>query len=200
MRVNARLRCLRCGYSGPGNGPLCPRCGFPLITEPRNTLRIDRDKPSILRYASVLNYGPRVVSLGEGFTRIRRINGVMIKDESRNPTGSFMDRGSSVLISNVKGEVKVLFEEDFTLSIATYANAAGINVRVYVDPDRVGAYPELLRLSIMNNVSVEFGSKREVNVYYGEPLFLDGIKTIAYELYEQVGEIQAWCCPWRGVT
>lgn len=41
-----------------------------------------------------------------------------------------MDRGgSSVLISNVSGEVKVLFEEDFTLSIATYANAAGIGIR-----------------------------------------------------------------------
>ncbi|WP_243679217.1 hypothetical protein [Vulcanisaeta distributa] len=87
MKFGVRLRCLRCGYSGPGDGPLCPRCGFPLITEPRSALRIDREKPSILRYASALNYGDRVVSLGEGFTRIRRVNGVLIKDESRNQRG-----------------------------------------------------------------------------------------------------------------
>ncbi len=166
-----------------------------MITEARGVLRIDKDKPSILRYASALNYGPRAVTLGEGFTRIRRVNGVMIKDESRNPTGSFMDRGSSVLISNMSGEVRVQFEEDFTMSIATYANAAGINVRVYVDPDHVGAYTELLRLSTMGNVSIEFGGKREVNVYYGEPLFLDGAKTIAYELYEQIGEVEGVVLP-----
>lgn len=69
---------------GPSDGPLCPRCGFPLIVEPRGVLRIDREKPSILRYASVLNYGNKAVTLGEGLTRIRRVNGVMIKDESRN--------------------------------------------------------------------------------------------------------------------
>ncbi len=92
MRVNVRFRCLRCGYVGLSNGPSCPRCGFPLIAEPRGVLRIDRAKPSILRYASALNYGDKVVTLGEGFTRIRRVNGVLIKDESRNPTGSFMDR------------------------------------------------------------------------------------------------------------
>ena len=195
MLSGVRFRCLRCGYSGPSNGPRCPHCGFPLIVEPRGALRIDRDKPSILRYASALNYGPRVVSLGEGFTRIRRVSGVLIKDESRNPTGSFMDRGSSVLISNIDSEVRALFEEDFTLSIATYANAVGISVKVYVDPDRVGAYPELLRLSVMSNVSIEFSGKREVNVYYGDPLFLDGVKTIAYELYEQVGEVEGVVLP-----
>ncbi|WP_243666684.1 pyridoxal-phosphate dependent enzyme [Vulcanisaeta sp. JCM 16159] len=191
-----RLRCLRCGYLGPSDGPLCPRCGFPLIVEPRGVLRIDREKPSILRYASVLNYGNKAVTLGEGLTRIRRVNGVMIKDESRNPTGSFMDRGSSVLISNVSGEVKVLFEEDFTLSIATYANAAGIGIRVYVNPDHVGAYAELLRLSTMSNVTIEFSEGGHgVDIIYGEPLFLDGVKTIAYELYEQVGEVEGVVLP-----
>ncbi|WP_243669536.1 pyridoxal-phosphate dependent enzyme [Vulcanisaeta sp. JCM 16161] len=168
MPVNVRFRCLRCGYSGPSDGPLCPRCGFPLITEPRGVLRIDREKPSILRYASALNYGNRVVTLGEGFTRIRRVNGILIKDESRNPTGSFMDRGSSVLVSNAEDEVRVLFEEDFTLSIATYANAAGVNVRVYVNPDEVGAYTELLRLSTMGNVIIEFSGGSSITTAYGE--------------------------------
>ncbi|WP_245522556.1 pyridoxal-phosphate dependent enzyme [Vulcanisaeta distributa] len=190
-----RFRCLRCGYVGLGNGPSCPRCGFPLIAEPRGVLRIDREKPSILRYASALNYGDRVVTLGEGFTRIRRVNGVLIKDESRNPTGSFMDRGSSVLISNAVGEIRVLFEEDFTLSIATYANAAGVSAKVYVNPDRVGAYAELLRLSTMGNVTIEFGGGHGINTFYGEPIFLDGVKTIAYELYEQVGEVEGVVLP-----
>ncbi|WP_243679218.1 hypothetical protein [Vulcanisaeta distributa] len=84
-----------------------------------------------------------------------------------------MDRGgSSVLISNAEGEVRVLFEEDFTLSIATYANAAGINVRVYVNPDRVGAYTELLKLSTMGNVVIEFSGGNGINASYGEPYSL----------------------------
>ncbi|MGC8607189.1 MAG: pyridoxal-phosphate dependent enzyme [Vulcanisaeta sp.] len=191
MLSGVRFRCLRCGYIGPSNNSLCPRCGFPLVMEPRSFLKIDRGKPSILRYASALNYGSRVVTLGEGFTRIRRVNGVLIKDESRNPTGSFMDRGSSVFISNVTSdEVRVSFEEDFTLSLATYANTAGIRTRVYVNPNVPGAYPELLRLSTMRGVIIEFREGgQDLDVHYGEPLFLEGIKTIAYELYEQVGEV-----------
>jgi threonine synthase len=192
-----RLRCLRCGFVGHGYMRRCPRCGFPLITEPRGFLRIDRDKPSIWRYGSALNHGGRVVTLGEGFTRVRRINGVLVKDESRNPTGSFMDRGSAVLVSNVvNNEVRVGFEEDFTLSIALYAGLAGINVRVYVDPDVPGAYQELLRLVTMDNVTVEFDRPgNNIDVTYGDPLFLDGVKTIAYELYEQVGEVDGIVLP-----
>ncbi|WP_054844203.1 pyridoxal-phosphate dependent enzyme [Vulcanisaeta souniana] len=185
---------------GAGDYLFCPpRCGFPLITEPRDALRIDREKPSILRYASALNYGNRAVTLGgEGFTRIRRINGVLIKDESRNPTGSFMDRGSSVLISNVtSNEIRISFEEDFALSIATYASTVGVRVRVYVNPDTAGAYPELLRLSTMKSVNIEFREGgQDLSARYGEPpLFLDGIKTIAYELYEQVGKVEGVVLP-----
>ncbi len=195
MLINTRLRCLRCGYTGTGYYLSCPRCGFPLITEPRNTLKINREKPSILRYASALNYGNRAITLGEGFTRIRRISGVLIKDESRNPTGSFMDRGSSVLISNVtNNEIRISFEGDFALSLATYASAADVRVRVYVNPDMVGDYPELLRLSIMKNVTIEF-REGDLNTRYGEPLFLDGLKSIAYELYEQVGEVEGVVLP-----
>ncbi|MFP3159980.1 MAG: pyridoxal-phosphate dependent enzyme [Vulcanisaeta sp.] len=192
-----RLRCLRCGFIGYGNMGLCPRCGFPLVTEPRGLLRVDRREPSIWRYGSVLNHGGRVVTLGEGFTRVRRVGGVLVKDESRNPTGSFMDRGSAVFISNVGGgEVRVGFEEDFTLSLAVYAGLVSVGVRVYVSPDTAGAYQELLRLAMMSNVTIEFrDSGGDVDVAYGHPLFLDGVKTIAYELYEQVGEVDGVVLP-----
>ncbi|MGC8542641.1 MAG: pyridoxal-phosphate dependent enzyme [Vulcanisaeta sp.] len=191
------LRCLRCGYVGSGALRQCPRCGFPLVIESRGVLRIDRDRPSIWRYASVLNHGDRVFTLGEGFTRLRRVGGVLIKDESRNPTGSFMDRGSSVIMSNVgSAEVRVSLEEDFTLSLATYASLAGVRVRVYVSPGVSGLYPELLRLAVMSNVTIEFrDSQGDVDVVYGEPLFLEGVKTIAYELYEQVGEVEGVVIP-----
>lgn len=192
-----RVRCLRCGFTGEVHSNYCPRCGFPLITEPRDTLRIERDRPSIWRYSSVLNHGSRVMTLGEGFTRIRKINGILIKDESRNPTGSFMDRGSAIVMSNIiGGEVRVSFEEDFTLSLATYAKVAGVNVKVYVDPRVVAAYPELLRLVMMDNVTVEFReSLANSDIHYGDLLFLDGVKTIAYELYEQVGEVEGIVVP-----
>lgn len=47
----------------------------------------------------------------------------------------------------------------------------------------------------MSNVTVEFGDGHDVNASYGEPIFLDGVKTIAYELYEQVGEVEGVVLP-----
>ena len=70
---------------------------------------IARGPASLWRYAPLLPADPqRAVSLGEGYTpllqapRLARALGVSnlhIKDEGRNPSGTFKDRGASVAIS-----------------------------------------------------------------------------------------------------
>ncbi|WP_439959496.1 pyridoxal-phosphate dependent enzyme [Vulcanisaeta thermophila] len=185
--------CPRCGYEGPGNR--CPRCGFPMLLKPRGPLRIRDDVPNIWRYSSALNFGGRFVTLNEGLTPLRRVGGVLVKDESRNPSGSFMDRGSVVFMSNYGGGGLVMnFQEDFTLSMAMYADALGINVEVYLGIDEPVEYTELLRLLTLGNVRVRFGVGDGV-VSYGDPLILDGIKSIAYELYEQLGNFEGVVLP-----
>lgn len=186
------FRCPRCGYRGGGRS--CPRCGFPLLPEPPRRLEVDKSEPTLWRYSSAIGVR-KGVSLGEGLTPLKRIDGVLVKDESRNPTGSFMDRGSAVLASAYEGEKASLgFLEDFTLSIATYLSAKGVKVDVYIDP-AAAAYGEFILLASLPRVDVHFGEGAMSDVAYGDPLFLAGVKTIAYELYEQLGEVEAVAMP-----
>lgn len=187
------LQCLRCGYRGSGP-KRCPRCGFPLIPEPQGRFRIVEGEPTIWRYGPTLGVS-KGVTLGEGMTPLRKIGGVAIKDESRNPTGSIMDRGSAVLASVYQGaRAAVAFSEDFTLSIATYFSARGITVEVYMDPTSAN-YADFILLASLPNVEIRFGVAPKVDVEYGEPYFLAGIKTLAYELFEGARKMEAVAVP-----
>ncbi|MBP1448811.1 MAG: pyridoxal-phosphate dependent enzyme [Thermoproteus sp.] len=175
--------CLRCGYRGP-EGPACPRCGFPLVVEPPQRFAIIKSRPNIWRYESAIGVG-QGITLGEGMTPLKRVGDVLVKDEGNNPTGSFMDRGSAVVASVYRGaEAALSFEEDFALSAATYFSARGIRTSVYLRPESLN-YAEFLELLRLKLVSVRFGDLERPDVEYGDPYFLAGVKTIAYELYER---------------
>src|SRR5215472_12540196 len=80
------------------------------------------------------------VSAGEGGTQLRRMRTwrtkVWAKDETRNPTGTFKDRGASAAItclSQLKVPRIVLASEgNAGCSFALYANMSGINCHVYL--------------------------------------------------------------------
>src|SRR5690349_14092929 len=65
------------------------------------------DDRSMLRFSMFLPIGPKtnLVTAGEGDTPLRRVRSlaknVWAKDETRNPTGTFKDRGASVAISRL---------------------------------------------------------------------------------------------------
>jgi len=162
--------CILCGYrsSDPGT---CPRCGLPLLYKVRPIKPYKSNMPGVWRYSSVLPRPIRVVSLGEGFTRIRRVNDVVIKYEGNNPTGTYYDRGSAVLASLINGgEVKLTFEEDLTRSLALYLSTVGIETTVSVS---YNVDPRDLLILAKLNVKVCVNCIDKPSIDYFNPLLIE---------------------------
>jgi len=142
-----QIRCTNCArpYEMQGVPYLCPACGgvydfdgppvfFPGSLEP--------GQPGMWRYrhAFGLPENAPVVSLGEGSTPLipQQLQGktIWLKLESLNPTGSYKDRGSAVLLSQLAARGVQQAVEDSSgnagASFAAYAARTGINARVYV--------------------------------------------------------------------
>src|SRR5262245_29472063 len=98
----AGVSCFACGTSRDPRQLLtvCTACALPLrvdfdLSRVHVKLADLRDRPPTLwRYQEVLPLPPQAaVSLGEGFTPLLAVgDGVWVKDEARNPTGSFKAR------------------------------------------------------------------------------------------------------------
>ena len=86
---------------------VCTKCGLPLrvnydLSRVRLRLKDMLDRPPTLwRYREVLPLeSGDEVSLAEGFTPLLPVErNIWVKDEARNPTGSFKARGMTVAIS-----------------------------------------------------------------------------------------------------
>lgn len=188
------FRCPKCGRSA-SNERKCSSCGSLMEFQPETLRwRVHENEPSIWRYRELLPKAERIVSLGEGLTDVRKVDGTLIKDETRNPTGSYVDRGASVIAScsPLMGYIELDFSEDVTVSLASYLLSAGNSVSVRVDPENIDV-DELLYLSQLD-VKISFGSGRESDPYE-DPLMIEGFKTIAYEIYEFRGDIRGIVIP-----
>jgi threonine synthase len=169
---------------------------------------IDGARRSVWRYASALLVGAEhAVSLGEGWTPLLpgRWGGaaVLYKLEFTMPTGSFKDRGMTVLVSYLKsrGVERVLEDSSGNAgaSLSAYAAAAGMRCRVLVP--ETASYPKIAQIAACGaEVVAVAGSRQDVaeaalrqsaEIFYAshnwQPFFLEGTKTLAYELWEQLG-------------
>ncbi|MEU5852993.1 threonine synthase [Saccharopolyspora shandongensis] len=189
----------------------CGDDGSPLLVEPLPGItreRIDSGVRSQWRYAAALALPDTpAVSLGEGLTPLlhRRLAGldVAVKAESANPTASFKDRGTSVMISTLRAQGVPAVLEDSSgnggSSVAAYCAAAGIDAQILA-PEATS--PAKILQSRIHGASVELvpGSRqdtadealrRSAERFYAShnwhPHFLDGIKLIAYEIWEDLG-------------
>ena len=143
---------------------------------------------------------------------VRLSNSVCLKLESLNPTGSFKDRGSTVLVSALHRLVKEAggyVSEDSSgnagASVAAYAARAGLKAKIYV-PESV-AGPKLNQIRFYGAEVIKVSGSRarvaeeaqktsKTGFYVGHilhPLFRDGIRSLAYEVAEQLG----WSAPDR---
>ena len=163
---------------------------------------------SLWRYRAALALaGPPRVSLGEGWTPLvaRDWDGAAIrfKLESQMPTGSFKDRGTAVMLNHLLEVGVGPIHEDSSgnagSSIATYAAAGGIACRIFVPASAprgkivqiaaAGAAVEAIpgtRQAVTDAALAAVG-----NSFYAshnwQPFFIEGTKTLAYELWEQLG-------------
>src|SRR5687767_2269168 len=169
---------------------------------------IDRERYSVWRYAKALVVdAAEAVTMGEGWTPLvlRDWAGasVLMKLEFMMPTGSFKDRGMTVMVSYLKscGIDHVLEDSSGNAgaSLSAYAAAAGMHCRILVP--ETASYPKIAQIAACGaDVVTIRGSRQDVadaamrmssELFYAshnwQPFFAEGTKTLAYELWEQLG-------------
>lgn len=160
----------------------------------------------IWRYASMLPLRSGI-SLGEGGTPLVESNlssNLYIKFEGTNPTGSFKDRGMAlgVTVARESRAEKVIVAStgNTAASAAAYAARAGLKCYVLLPRGNV-ARGKLIQAAlhgaeiIMINgffdtalkYVIEHGTKYAYPLNSFNPWRLEGQKTIAFEIYEELG-------------
>jgi threonine synthase len=169
---------------------------------------IDAGERSLWRYRAVLPLRlAQPVSLGEGCTPLlpKRwgAEDVLFKLEWFSPTGSFKDRGSAVMISALAeaGVPEVIEDSSGNggASVSAYCAAAGIGATVLV-PEGTSSAKVLQTRAYGASIEVVAGGRdataaealrRSARTCYAghnwHPFFLQGTKTLAYELWEDLG-------------
>jgi len=130
---------------------------------------------------------------------------VYMKMDYLNPSGSFKDRGAYVTVAKIKElGIKEIVEDssgNAGISFSLICKVSGIRANIYVPKKAPTGKKNFLRLLGANVIEVD-GPREKVNrealkaaeegkgVYVGHwwnPFFIEGLKTIAYELWEQIG-------------
>jgi len=170
---------------------------------------IDVKEENIRRYAQFLPV-EGLLSVHQGWTPIvkKNIGGVEVnfKLEYLSLGGSFKDRGAYVSVAKAKelGLTGIIVDSSGNagISFSLMGLLSGINVDVFVPKHAPEGKKNLLRL-LQANVHEIGGDRMDVNreaikaereglVYVGHwwnPYFIEGVKTMAYEAYEQIGSV-----------
>lgn len=210
------FRCSQCDALYPDRGfpHCCPGCGgifdHPL---PWSYQAPDAEKNGLAKYAQILpfppDFDPGFCSLGEGNTPLIGLTigerQVHLKCEYLNPSGSFKDRGSFMLVASLIASAVQEAVEDSSgnagASFAAYSRRVGIEAKIFVPAYASGPKKDQITAYGANLVRVE-GARaaasdavlREVEkglVYAShahQPHVLSGMGTLAYELFEKLGQ------------
>lgn len=201
-------RCAACDRPG-GDDPAAWRCacGGPWALGPvAARLRpeaVAAGPRSLWRYRAALPVADPPVTLGEGLTPLlpSRDGRLLFKVEGANPTGSFKDRGAAVLLTHlVRGGAQEVVEDssgNAGAAIAAYSARAGVRATIYV-PEvtseakvaQIAAYGARVVRVPGTREDVARAAQRAPGTYAShcwQPAFFHGTKTIAFELWEQLG-------------
>ncbi|XGI83168.1 pyridoxal-phosphate dependent enzyme [Halorutilales archaeon Cl-col2-1] len=194
----------------------------PVYKEPKPSDETDADAnlTGIWEYADLPSVDP--VSMGEGDTPLVAspkladecgVSEFYVKDEGRNPTGSVRDRGMTVAVSVAASEgaegVSLFSTGNGGVSAAAYAARAGIDSEVYLPSRARHDAKSLINVhgGDMNVVRGRLGDAREsfedargdtvsASVApFETPYRHDGLKTLGYEVREELDEIDHVVCP-----
>jgi threonine synthase len=170
--------------------------------------QIDTGERSLWRYRAALPFPVlNPISLGEGTTPLipRTLHGLraLLKCDWMNPTGSFKDRGASVMLSMLRAQGITHVLEDSSgnggASVAGYAAAGGMRATIMTPAStspgktvQMRAYGAEIRLIPGSRQDTADAAVREAeSIFYAShnwhPFFLQGTKTLAYELWEDLG-------------
>jgi threonine synthase len=189
----------------------CGDDGAPLLLTPLPGLtrnQIDPTTRSLWRYRAALPFIPaNPISLGEGMTPLipTAIHNAkfLLKCDWMNPTGSFKDRGASVMLSLLKDQGVAHVLEDSSgnggAAVAGYAAAGGMRATIMTPAStspgktvQMRAYGAEIRLIPgSRQATADAAVEAAETIFYAShnwhPFFLQGTKTLAYELWEDLG-------------
>lgn len=209
------LICAQCNARYPldTHAWVCETCGGlleiarapafdPALIEPHTT--------TLWRYRALLplpeNASP--ISMGEGWTPLIPIDyrgrNIYCKLDFLNPTGSFKDRGTSVLVSVVKSlGIDHLVEDssgNAAASLAGYSAYGGLHATIFAPAHaspmklaQIEVYgAELRKIEGVREKSAEAAQAAVLNQgayyasHYYNPFFVAGMNTTAWEIWEQL--------------
>ena len=175
--------------------------------------KIQKRKPTMWRYREALPIinDDHIISFDEGFTPLTQEEfagkKVFIKQDYLFPSGSYKDRGASVLVSKIKelgiNEVIEDSSGNAGAAIAAYCTKANIKCHIYVPEktsleklkqiERYGAY--LYKILGTREDAAKAALEQAQTTYYAShywnPYFFHGTKTCIFEIVEQLG----WMTP-----
>jgi len=211
--VDASHRCAACG------GILNPEYDLDTVDLTRAGLDA-RDPGGLWRYAELMPFPDRVgVSLQEGQTPLVDcpaladavgVDRLLVKDEGRNPTGTFKDRGQALAMTAAREhgatDVALATAGNAGQAAAAYAARADLDAHVFV-PSRAGftqkamtnvhgADMTVVEGRIGDAVAAYEDAMADNDGWYSTQTFVtpyrhEGKKTMLYEIVEQLG----WTVP-----
>lgn len=195
----------------------CPACGSSLLVDygekPYELPDVAVDG-GMWRYKKSLPVSPEAdpVTLGEGSTpllralRLEPSNRLLLKNETANPTASFKDRPVSVAatVARELGLAGLLCAStgNTAVAVAAYAAQAGLPAACVVPEKTPAAKLRQIEVTgarivrIRGDYSDAYALARSAAESYGwanltstyiNPYMLEGDKTVAYEIFEQLG-------------
>jgi threonine synthase len=212
--VQPIMRCARCNrhYEVDDRRWQC-NCGgaLDLLLPPPHLspYLVQHRPPDLWRYREALPPLLSQVSLGESMTPLipfdHRGRDIWLKCDYLLPTGSYKDRGAAILMSQLQSMGVQHVVEDSSgnaaASLAAYAARAGIDIEVFCPASaspgklaQIKLYGAQLRLIEGPRQRTTEALERHVAAtgdFYAShlwhPYFLEGVKTVAFEITEQNG-------------
>lgn len=205
--------CYKCGKLYPLDDKIwkCD-CGSFLDLAFKPNFNIDslrKQKYSMWRYrdAIPLNSDDNILTFDEGYTPLSTVEfkkkEVYIKQEQLFPSGSYKDRGASVLISKVKELGIDSIIEDSSgnagCALASYCAKGNIGCKVYVPKNtslgklaQISLYGAKINLISGTREDAAIAALKDAEKFYyashcWNPFFMHGTKTFSYEISEQMG-------------
>ncbi len=206
-----QLCCPRCGATYPLTlfTKTCSRCSSVLFvgydySEIAEKISNGKTRTSsgLWKYRDLIPLsGNPAVSLGEGSTFLQQssrladacnVRTLYLKNETTNPTGSFIDRGVALEVSGAVAahvhELRCAPTGNLGAALAAYAARAGLECTINIAPD---VNPGKLLQMIAYDARIKLGSlapPRDTKCLWVtpvDPYILEGEKTIAFEIWEQ---------------
>jgi threonine synthase len=235
MTAPEGLTCLRCQADFPPDDVAtgCPNCreegraanlavtydggAYHAV---RDTGRFDPEERGVWRYHALLPVDlAHAIWLGEGETPLTQatnlgahlgFDNLFIKNETRNPTGSYKDRMAAVVVARARGAgakaITIASSGNAGAAVAAYASVAGLQCVVFTSAEaplamkaQMLAYGAKLialptspdRWTLMKLAVEAYGWYCASNYLQppigSNPYGIEGYKTIAFELWEQLG-------------